>query len=109
MQGGIQVNRDGLRFCDELHGYSEQAAQVLRQPEGVVWSVFDGRIADIARQFEDFRDAEHAGAILSAPTIEQLAEAMHVAYDAFAAEWSAVEKLKADDGQDRFGRRFTPS
>ena len=109
MQGGIQVNRDGLRFCDESHGYSEQAAQVLRQPEGVVWSVFDGRIADIARQFEDFRDAEHAGAILSAPTIEQLAAAMHVAYDAFAAEWSAVEKLKADDGQDRFGRRFTPS
>ena len=32
MQGGIQVNRDGRRFCDETRGYSEQAAEVLRQP-----------------------------------------------------------------------------
>ena len=29
-QGGIQVNGDGRRFCDESRGYSEQAADVLR-------------------------------------------------------------------------------
>ncbi len=47
MQGGIQINRDGRRFCDESQGYSEQAAEVLRQPGGSVWSVFDARIASI--------------------------------------------------------------
>src|SRR5262249_14381549 len=57
MQGGIQVNSDGHRFCDESRGYSEQAADVLRQPDGIAWSVFDERIAGIARQFEDFRNA----------------------------------------------------
>ena len=56
MQGGIQINADGRRFCDELRGYSEQAADVLRQPGGFAWDVFDDRIAGVARQFEDFRD-----------------------------------------------------
>jgi succinate dehydrogenase/fumarate reductase flavoprotein subunit len=64
MEGGIQVNRDGRRFCDETSGYSEQAAEVLRQPGGFVWDVFDARIAEVARQFEDFREAQAAGAVL---------------------------------------------
>ena len=34
MEGGIQVNAEGRRFCDESCGYSEQAAEVLRQPGG---------------------------------------------------------------------------
>jgi fumarate reductase flavoprotein subunit len=54
MQGGIQINANGRRFCDESRGYSEQAAGVLRQPGGFAWDVFDDRIAAIARQFEDF-------------------------------------------------------
>ncbi len=109
MQGGIQVNREGRRFCDESRGYSEQAADVLRQPDGIAWSVFDARIASVARQFEDFREAEKAGAILSGESIEDLAAAMRVPATAFAAEWTEVEKLKAANGKDRFGRQFTPA
>ena len=37
MRGGIQVNADGRRFCDDSRGYSEQAADVLRQPGGFAW------------------------------------------------------------------------
>ena len=92
MQGGIQINSDGRRFCDESQGYSEQAAQVLRQPDGLAWDVFDARIAAVARQFEDFQQAERAGAILTAGTIEELAHVMHVPVAAFAAEWAEVEK-----------------
>ncbi len=44
--------------------FPSRAAEVLRQPDGIAWTVFDGRIAAIARQFEDFRQAEAAGAIL---------------------------------------------
>jgi fumarate reductase flavoprotein subunit len=108
MQGGIQINRDGLRFCDESRGYSEQAAEVLRQPGGIAWSVFDARIALVARQFEDFRDAERAGAILTGRTVEELAGAMRVPTTTFASEWTKVESLKAKSGQDRFGRQFAP-
>jgi fumarate reductase flavoprotein subunit len=106
MQGGIQINSEGRRFCDETRGYSEQAAEVLRQPGGFVWNVFDERIAKVARQFEDFHEAERAGAIRSAEIISDLAAEMHVPAAAFAAEWDEVEKLKSADGQDRFGREF---
>ena len=109
MQGGIQVNREGRRFCDETHGYSEQAAEVLRQPGGFAWDVFDARIAEVARQFEDFRNAERAGAILTADTIEDLAEAMQVPAAAFAAEWNEVEKLKSAGGRIAMAANLSPS
>jgi fumarate reductase flavoprotein subunit len=108
MQGGIQVNRDGLRFCDESQGYSEQAAEVMRQPGQIAWSVFDARIASVARQFEDFQNAERAGAILTGGTVAELAAAMRVPAATFASEWAEVENLKAKSGQDRYGRQFAP-
>ncbi len=108
MQGGIQINRDGLRFCDETQGYSEQAAEVLRQPGAIAWSVFDVRIAAVARQFEDFRDAERAGAVLTGRSVDDLASAMRVPAAAFASAWTEVERLKAKSRQDRFGRQFAP-
>ncbi|HET9716139.1 MAG TPA: FAD-dependent oxidoreductase [Pseudolabrys sp.] len=106
MQGGIQVNGEGERFCDETHGYSEQAAEVLRQPGGFAWTVFDARIAAVARQFEDFQRAESIGAMLSANTVEELAGAMRVPAGAFEKEWDEVESLKKRNGRDRYGRKF---
>ena len=77
-EGGFQVNTDGHRFADEMRGYSEQAADVLRQPGGIAWTIFDTRIAAIARQFEDFRQAEAAGCIVTAPDADALATAIGV-------------------------------
>ena len=107
MEGGIQVNTEGRRFCDETHGYSEQAAQVLRQPGGVAWNLFDDRIADVARQFEDFRNAEKGGALLTAATLDDLAVKMRVPGEALKEEWHDAERCKASGASDRFGRRFS--
>ena len=106
MEGGIQVNTQGRRFCDESRGYSEQAAEVLRQPGGLAWNVFDERIANVARQFEDFRNAEKAGALLTAASLDELAARMHVPAAALNEEWDAAERSKANGGADRFGRAF---
>ena len=65
MEGGFQVNAEGRRFSDEALGYSEQAADVLRQPGARAFCIFDARIAGVARQFEDFRNAEKAGAVIA--------------------------------------------
>ena len=107
MEGGIQINLEGRRFCNEALGYSEQAAEVLRQRDAVVWNVFDSRIASIARQFEDFRLAEKACAILTGKTIEELAAAMKLSAANLAVELSTVEGLKTKNRCDRFGRQFT--
>ena len=106
MEGGIQVNAEGRRFCDESRGYSEQAAEVLRQPGGVAWNVFDARIADVARQFEDFRNAEKGGALLTAASLDDLATKMRVPAAALAEEWAEAERCKTSGAADRFGRSF---
>ena len=72
-EGGVQVNAQGHRFWNESQGYSEAARAVLAQPGGVAWVVFDHRIAGIARQFEDFKQAEKQGAVMTAETLEDLA------------------------------------
>jgi fumarate reductase flavoprotein subunit len=109
MQGGFQVNTEGRRFCDESRGYSEQAAEVLRQPGGIAWSVFDARIAAVARQFEDFRNAERSGAIEMRQSVQALADAMRVPREAFAAELSETEALKTCAGrQFAPGQHFAP-
>lgn len=106
MQGGFQVNGEGRRFCDESRGYSEQAADVLRQPGGIAWDVFDARIAGIARQFEDFQTAERGGAILRADSIEGLAAAMRVPTESLVSEFRQVEQAKSAGTRDRFARAF---
>lgn len=106
MEGGFQVNRDGCRFSDESHGYSEHAATLLAQPGGTAWSIFDGRIADIARQFEDFRNAESQGAVIVAQTAEALAARTGIPARALAETLRALEALRATGGSDAFGRNW---
>ncbi|BAF88103.1 fumarate reductase [Azorhizobium caulinodans ORS 571] len=105
-EGGVQVNAEGRRFSNEMHGYSEQAAEVLRQPNRMAWTIFDTRIAGIARQFEDFRQAEAIGAIVTADTPQALAARTGLPADALISTLSDVERLKLDGATDTFGRAF---
>ncbi len=102
--GGFQVNRDGRRFWNEAQGYSEAARAVQAEPGGAAVTVFDARIAGIARQFADFRAAEAQGAIRSAETPEALAEAFGLPVAAFCESFAAFEAAKAGGAADGFGR-----
>jgi fumarate reductase flavoprotein subunit len=104
-EGGFQVNVEGQRFWDESQGYSEAAEAVLAQPGGIAFDVFDARIAGVARQFEDFRNAEAMGAILWAEDAAGLALRMGVPAEALAATLADVAAAKAG-GADAFGRHF---
>jgi len=106
MEGGFQVNAMGRRFSDESRGYSEQAAVVLAQPEGKAFDIFDERIAAVARQFEDFRQAEACGAVIEAATIVLLAERLRLPPAALAESFAEVEAAKRSGREDRFGRAF---
>ena len=101
--GGVQVNRHGERFSDEMQGYSEQAAVVLRQPGGIAWTVFDARIAAIAAQFEDFRQAEAQGAILRDENLAGLAVRMQVPAEALQRAVAQTSGMAPDP----FGRDFS--
>ena len=73
MEGGIQVNARGERFHDETAGYSEASLQVLAQPGGTAWNVFDDRLLALGRTFPDFVAAEAAGAVRHAADAADLA------------------------------------
>ncbi|WP_299815501.1 FAD-dependent oxidoreductase [uncultured Roseibium sp.] len=102
-EGGVQVNTNARRFWNESLGYSEAARQVLAQPGGIAWTIFDGRIADIARQFADFKDAEAQGAIRQAETIAELARACSLDPDTLEATLTSLP----NEAPDAFGRHFT--
>lgn len=104
MEGGFQVNREGRRFHNEAFGYSEAAAQVLRQPGAIAFDILDVRIAGVARQFEDFKNAENAGALITAPSIDELAARIAAPATGLRAE---LDEIDAGRGTpDRFGRVF---
>jgi len=75
-EGGIQVNARGERFHDERIGYSEASVQVLAQPGGIAWNVFDDRLLALGRAFPDFVGAEDAGAVRHADDAAALAAAI---------------------------------
>jgi fumarate reductase flavoprotein subunit len=103
MEGGFQVNLDGARFWNESSGYSEAGVSVLRQPGGVAWNIFDERIAGVARQFADYREAEAQGAVLLATSVEELARITRLPIAAAVAQ---VEALQAAGAVDGFGRSW---
>ncbi|WP_349371649.1 FAD-dependent oxidoreductase [Salinarimonas sp.] len=106
MEGGFQVNAEGRRFADESHGYSEAAAGVIAQPGGIAWTMFDARIAGIARQFEDFRNAEAQGAVITGDSPEDLAARLGLPTGALAQTFAEIDRLKAEGATDGFGRAF---
>ncbi|MFG6668490.1 FAD-dependent oxidoreductase [Halomonas sp. HNIBRBA4712] len=109
MQGGMQVNLLGERFSNEHGGYSEQAANVLAQPEGVAWNIFDGRIHDNALEFEDYRNAFEAGAVRAFDTLDALAQSLDIPLDALEATFDDMHRHARAQTPDAFGRTFEPA
>jgi fumarate reductase flavoprotein subunit len=102
MNGGILVNEDGDRFGDESAGYSEFAVDVLRQPGGVAYEVFDERIFEKLRgQFDDFDEAVELGSYTEAETVHDLCETFGIDADetkeAVEAYNAAVEAGEPDE------------
>lgn len=106
MEGGFQVNARGERFSNEHRGYSEQAVDVIAQPGGIAWDIYDSRLHALGREFEDYRQAESAGAVLSAPSAEALAEKAGLPPDAFARTVEGVAAMARGAARDPFGRDF---
>lgn len=109
MEGGIQVNRNGVRFSNEHHGYSEQAECVLAQPDGIAIDIFDERLHAIAGQFEEYRGAVELGAVKRAEDAAELARQFALPAEALAATLAEIDALAAGNATDRFGRRFEAS
>jgi fumarate reductase flavoprotein subunit len=103
MNGGIQVNRHGLRFGDESQDYSGHALKVLEQPEGIAFDIFDKRIWRTVESVDGFTECVQMGAVKEDETLEGLAEQLHINGENLA---KTVERYHRQMkwGIDDFGR-----
>jgi len=106
MEGGFQVNRWGERFSTEHRGYSEQAVEVLRQPEGIAFDIYDERLHRLGLDFEDYRGAVETGAVRHDNAIEGLAEQLGMPPTVLAATLAETQRMAAGAHGDRYGRDF---
>lgn len=104
MEGGFQVNSEGKRFGNESSGYSEHALEVLAQPGGVAWDIYDRRLHLLGLNFDDYRQAVEAGAIKQADTIEDLALELRLPTTALTQTLADYQDYAAGEKVDPFGR-----
>ncbi|MEH6355945.1 MAG: FAD-dependent oxidoreductase [Marinobacter sp.] len=107
MQGGIQLNQRGMRFSNEHNGYSEQAANVLAQPDQIAFNIYDARIHEKCQQFEDYRNAQAAGAVKVFESAEALAEGLGLPNKAVLDTFKDMKELQENGEADSLGRKFT--
>lgn len=107
MEGGFQVNRNARRFSNEALGYSEQAAKIIAQPDGVAFSIFDDRLHRLMLDFDDYRDAIAAGAVKAAASLDELAAQTGLEPAALADTLSQVDAMTRGQAECPFGRDFT--
>ena len=107
MEGGFQVNVRGERFSNEAKGYSEQAVEVVAQPGHVAWDIYDERLHRLMLEFDDYRDAVEARAILRADDPAALAALTGIDATGLATTIDAVAALARGERADTFGRDFT--
>ena len=107
MHGAITVNIDGDRFSNENADISGQALNVLRQPEGIGWIIFDEIRRAIVQDLPEFRDLAALGAVRSADSATELAQAIRIPPEALERTLDAVSCMAAGDISCPFGRDFT--
>ncbi len=107
MEGGIQVNVNGKRFSNEHHGYSEQAVNVLSQPQQIAYNIFDARLSALGAEFEDFRNAEACGAVITDQTLAGLAQKIGLDADALEQTVAECDSFALAGKTDNFGRTFS--
>jgi fumarate reductase flavoprotein subunit len=105
--GAFLVNARAARFADEIGCGPQIAAEVLRQPGGCAWMVFDERIHGIGMGAAGYREAYSAGAIRRADSAEALAQAVGLPAGALAATFAQVREAQRGREPDALGRDFS--
>lgn len=107
MMGGFMVNAEGYRFGNETQGYSEFATQVLNQPNGKGYIIFDQEIYDQLISIEDFKVLAKMDGFKKSESMEELAHLLGI--DADNSKQTLVDfENSTVQGEDKFGRTEFP-
>jgi fumarate reductase flavoprotein subunit len=106
MNGGYQVNSLGLRFSNEVRGYSEQAVEVIAQPGRVAWDIFDEIRERPILGFADYEAIRSLGGVRKAASLRELAALTGIPAEALEHTDAEVNRLRQGKGEDRWARSF---
>jgi fumarate reductase flavoprotein subunit len=103
VNGAVLVNRQGQRFGRETVGYSEFAGDVLAQPGGEAWEIFDEEVYQASRgtRLEEIIEADKVSRF---DTVAELAAAFSLPEDALSETLAEVNGAARGEQRDRFGR-----
>lgn len=101
--GAILVNRHGQRFGDESRGYSEFAREVLDQPGGEAWEIFDQRTYEASRGTR-FEEVISADKVIQGNSLEDLAITLGLPSGELAKTATTVNRVVSGEESDAFGR-----
>ena len=95
---GIVVNVNGVRFVDEgadfrNYTYARYGHEVLRQPRGIAYQIFDAQVIDRLREEYRLPDATK----FEADTLDQLASQLDIDAPAFLATVRQYNQAVRDD------------
>lgn len=103
VDGAIMVNRTGRRFGRETVGYSEYALDVLAQPNGEAFEIFDQEVYDAAKETR-LAEVIAAGKVVRADSLEELAERFELPERALRETVDAVNRAARGEAPDTFWR-----
>ncbi len=113
--GGILVNVDGERFVDETSADNvEREVALEHQPEGIQYEIYTDKIGDdliaggqgaFLQYF--FRTEAFAPYVVSANSLEELAEKLDIPVDTFLKTVEDYNAAVDSKGTDEFGRDFS--
>jgi len=107
MEGGVQINLEGKRFSNEHGGYSEQAVNVIQQPEQCAWNIYDQRLHQMGLNFPDYQQAFDSGAMIVADDVHGLADQTRLPLSALQDTLQMIDNLAINNQVDEFGRQFS--
>ena len=99
--GAILVNANGERFIDEVGTRDVVSAAEIAQPDSFSWLVVDQKMVDASTVIQGYIKK---GFMLSGETYEELAGALEIPADAFAATMDTWNGYVAEKNDPDFGR-----
>ncbi len=104
--GGILVNKDGVRFGNDNAPRNELGALMLKQPAQKVWLIYDDAVAKKRQTVHN--GYVKLGFVQEADTPEELAEKLGLPPKAFADEMKKYAGFVKDGKDADFGRKELP-
>lgn len=101
-EGGIMVNMQGLRFCnDYFPDYTVLSKWMMEQEGDYVYILIDQAAMDKSKRLQGFKDK---GYFVEAETIEELAEKINVPVENLVSTVEKYQQAVANGYDEEFGR-----